>query len=69
MSIKQYESVQSAMLDAACENLRKALYGAESCNIGGTIQKKGKTLYVKIRMDGTKCGEFQHFDRVIEGRE
>jgi hypothetical protein len=64
MSIKQYESVQSAMLDAACENLRKALYGAESCDIGGTIQKKGKTLYVKIRMN--ECSEFRHFDRVIE---
>lgn len=64
MSIKQYESVQSVMLDAACENLRKALYGAEACDIGGTIVKKGKTLYVKILMD-----EFAEFDRIIsEGR-
>ena len=64
MNIRQYESVQSIMLDQACENLRKALYGAESCDIGGTIQKKGKTLYVKIRMD--EAEDFRHFDRVIE---
>lgn len=64
MSIKQYESVQSVMLDAACEQLRLAMYGAESCDIGGTIQKKGKTLYVKIRMN-----EFSEFDKIIsEGR-
>ena len=63
MSIKQYESVQSAMLDAACKNLRKALYGAESCDIGGTIQKKGKTLYVKIRMD--EATELREFDRMV----
>lgn len=64
MDIRQYESVQSVMLDQACENLRRALYGAESCDIGGTIEKKGKTLYVKIRMN-----EFSEFDKIIsEGR-
>jgi hypothetical protein len=63
MNTRQYESVQSAMLDAACENLRKALYGSESCDIGGKIVKKGKTLYVKIRMD--EATELREFDRMI----
>jgi len=66
MDIRQYESVQSVMLDAACENLCKALYGADSCSIGGTIQKKGKTLYVKIRMN--EADELREFDKIISER-
>ena len=47
--MNQYESIQRSMLDEACANFQKTFDATSHRNVkGARIEKKGKTLYVKI---------------------
>jgi len=48
-SMNQYESIQRSMLDEACANFEKTYnVTKDRNNKGPRIEKKGKTLYIKV---------------------
>lgn len=48
--MSQYESIQRSMLDEACANFQKTYNVTKDRNEnkGLRIEKKGKTLYIKV---------------------
>ena len=61
--IRQYQSIHDRMLDDACDKFRKALQGSSAFCVAGKIEKKGKTLYVKIHMEAE---EMRRLDQIFE---
>ncbi len=62
MSTPTYEEAMKALLDDACKQFQSALNGAEKVEAYGRIEKKGKTLYIKIHTEDMIANAYRALD-------